>query len=150
MRLRKYLFNNSYSYYEQIRENVNKNQRHYMSFRVIHTSLSLDHPFHTSRLCHLLPLLLWLSLHLIQFSLHVDARSLDLVVLTYEAYPARTICHIISLLTLSLRNFWHPFSHSVRNYFVDARKNMGMVTKTGISRLLILVQARARAHLRIE
>ena len=28
-------------------------------------------------------------------------------------------------LTHSPRNFWHPFSRSVRNYFVDARKNHG-------------------------
>ena len=28
-------------------------------------------------------------------------------------------------LTFSLRNFWHPFSRSLRNYFVDARKNHG-------------------------
>ena len=29
------------------------------------------------------------------------------------------------ILPHSLRNFWHPFSRSVRNYFVDARKNHG-------------------------
>ena len=41
-------------------------------------------------------------------------------------------------LTLSLRNFWHPFSRSVQNYFVDARKNHGYGYKNWyISRLLI-------------
>ena len=34
-------------------------------------------------------------------------------------------------LTLSLWNFLHPFSHSLRNYFFDARKITGMVTKMG-------------------
>ena len=37
--------------------------------------------------------------------------------------PARP--GLSSSLTHSLRNFWHPFSRSVRNYFVDARKNHG-------------------------
>ena len=36
-------------------------------------------------------------------------------------YIRRKMCS----LTLSLRNFWHPFSRSVRNYFVDSRKNHG-------------------------
>ena len=32
---------------------------------------------------------------------------------------------VFYFLTHSLQNFWHPFSRSVRNYFVDARKNHG-------------------------
>ena len=37
----------------------------------------------------------------------------------------KTATECWNILTHSLRNFWHPFSRSVRNYFVDARKNHG-------------------------
>ena len=36
-----------------------------------------------------------------------------------------TYIYVFIYLTLSLRNFWHPFPRSVRNYIVDARKNHG-------------------------
>ena len=55
----------------------------------------------------------------------------------------------LTLKTLSLRNFWHPFSHSVRNFF-DARKITGMVTKMGISRLVIKLDIKAVHHWNCE
>ena len=57
---------------------------------------------------------------------------------------------IVCALTLSLRNFWHPFSHSVRNFFLDARKITGMVTKMGISRLVIKLDIKAVHHWNCE
>ena len=47
---------------------------------------------------------------------------------TSRASPA----HTVSPLTFSLRNFWQPFSPSVRNDFFYSRKITGMV-KTNVS-----------------
>ena len=48
-----------------------------------------------------------------------------LMVAISDAIGMYKTCHTSATLTLSLRNFRHPFSRSVRNYFVDARKNHG-------------------------
>ena len=65
-------------------------------------------------------------------------------------YSIHNILCIITGLTLSLRNFWHPFSHSVRNFFFYARKITGMVTKMGISRLVIKLDIKAVHHWNCE
>ena len=56
------------------------------------------------------------------------SKSYTLFLLFSVKIILRTTLEISALwcaLTHSLRNFWHPFSRSVRNYFVDARKNHG-------------------------
>ena len=63
---------------------------------------------------------------------------------------ASRAAHLPHILTLSLRNFWQPFSHSVRNFFLDARKITGMVTKMGISRLVIKLDIKAVHHWNCE
>ena len=60
------------------------------------------------------------------------------------------ICTNNIVLALSLRNFWHPFSHSVRNFFFDARKITSMVKKMGISRLVIKLDIKAVHHWNCE
>ena len=61
------------------------------------------------------------------------AKILLIVLITFFVNIGPTLADDIPIsndtfstyLTNSLRNFWHPFSRSVRNYFVDARTNHG-------------------------
>ena len=55
------------------------------------------------------------------FSAIYNNKYYYIVIIIKYFWPEKSVCS----LTLSLRNFWHPFSRSVRNYFVDARKNHG-------------------------